>query len=515
MTLRGRAAKVDDEVAPGGGAGAGAPGGMAPGEFRAWGHRFVDWVSDYLERIDEYPVVARVKPGEVRDALDPKAPVAGEPVDALLRDFESVILPGVTHWNHPSFFGYFAVSGSGPGILGELLAAALNVNAMLWKSSPAATELEEVVLGWLRDFIGLPPEFAGAINDTASTSTFLALAAARERGLPEARETGLAGAPPGTVYTSREAHSSVLKAVHAIGLGREGVRAIATVPGRAMDPAALAAAINHDVTSGLRPLAVVATIGTTSTTAVDPVGAIAEIARSRGLWLHVDAAYAGPAAALPELRHHFTGWERADSVVINPHKWLFTPVDCSVLYVRNPAELRAAFSLVPSYLETAETGVSHLMDHGLALGRRFRSLKLWFVMRYFGQEGLRVILARHVDMARRLAAAVDREAGWERWRPSPFSLVVLRRSPAGVRGRERDALNTAIMDRVNDSGAAFLSPTQIDGETWLRCAIGNIHTTERHVDAAWEALRGAARSSLPRPWPADNPSGHSTSRSNR
>lgn len=467
------------------------PGGMAPGEFREWGHRFVDWVADYLEGVGDYPVLARTKPGAVRDALPARAPAAGEPFDAILDDFRSVIVPGITHWNHPAFFGYFAVSGSGPGILGELLAAALNVNAMVWKSSPAATELEEVTLGWLRDFVGLPATFSGTINDTASTSTFLALAAARERHLPEAREDGMAGAPAGRVYTSREAHSSVLKAVHALGFGRRGVRTVATGPDRAMDPGALVAAINHDVTSGFRPLAVVATIGTTSTTAVDPVAQIAEIARSRGLWLHIDAAYAGVAAALPGMRRHFAGWERADSIVVNPHKWLFTPVDCSVLYVRDPARLRAAFSLVPAYLETPETGVTHLMDHGLALGRRFRALKLWFVMRYFGREGLRAILIDHVALARRLADRVDAASGWERWRPSPFSLVALRRSPAGVGGGERDALNTAIMERVNDSGAAFLSPTGIDGETWLRFAVGNIHTTARHVDAAWAALEEA------------------------
>ena len=465
---------------------------MAPGEFREWGHRFVDWVGDYLEGIDRYPVLAGTKPGEVRDALPTEPPVTGEPVDALFEDFRSVIVPGITHWNHPAFFGYFAVSGSGPGILGELLAAALNVNAMVWKSSPAATELEEVTLGWLRGFVGLPAAFAGTINDTASTSTFLALVAARERHLPEARENGMAGAPAGRVYTSREAHSSVLKAVHALGFGRRGVRAIATGPDRAMDPAALADAINHDVTSGFRPLAIVATIGTTSTTAIDPVAPIADIARSRSLWLHIDAAYAGVAAALPEMRRHFRGWEGADSIVINPHKWLFTPVDCSALYVRDPAQLRAAFSLVPAYLETPETDVTHLMDHGLALGRRFRALKLWFVMRYFGQEGLREILAGHITLARRLAGLVDGAAGWERWRPSPFSLVVLRRSPAGVSGGERDALNLSIMDRVNESGTALLSPTEIDGETWLRFAIGNIHTTVDHVDMTWDALRSAA-----------------------
>lgn len=469
-----------------------APGGMAPGEFRRWGHRFVDWVGDYLEEIGDYPVLAGTKPGQVRDALPTEAPLTGDPFEAVFEDFRSVIVPGMTHWNHPAFFAYFAVSGSGPGILGELLAAALNVNAMVWKSSPAATELEEVTLGWLRSFLGLPSVFRGTINDTASTSTFVALAAARERHLPEARQDGMAGAPPGRVYTSSEAHSSVLKSVHALGFGRRGVRAIATGPNRAMDPAALAKAIEHDVTSGFRPLAVVATIGTTSTTAVDPVGAVAGIARSHNLWLHIDAAYAGVAAALPGMRRHFADWEHADSIVVNPHKWLFTPVDCSVLYVRDPAQLREAFSLVPAYLETPETGVTHLMDHGLALGRRFRALKLWFVMRYFGREGLRNILAGHIALARHLADRVDAAPGWERHRPSPFSLVVLRRSPTGVRGRERDALNTAIMERVNDSGTAFLSPTEIDGETWLRFAIGNIHTAAHHVDTTWEALRDAA-----------------------
>ena len=469
-----------------------APGGMPPAEFREWGHRFIDWVADYLEGVGEYPVLAQVEPGEVREGLGREAPAEGESFGALFRDFQSVILPGITHWNHPAFFAYFPVSGSGPGILGELLAAALNVNAMVWKSSPAATELEEVTLDWLRSFVGLPPEFAGTINDTASTSTFLALAAARERCLPEAREAGMAGAPPGRVYTTPEAHSSVMKAVHALGLGREGVRAVATGPERGMDPAALAEAIDHDVTSGCRPLAVVATIGTTSITAVDPVGAVAEVAAAWNIWLHVDAAYGGPAAALPEMRSHFEGWERADSIVINPHKWLFTPVDCSVLYVRDPAGLRAAFSLTPAYLETGEEGVVHLMDHGLALGRRFRALKLWFVMRYFGQDGLRAHLEHHIALARHLAASVDRTPGWERWRPSPFSLVVLRHSPGGVAGPERDALNLAVMDRVNESGTALLSHTEIDGELWLRFAIGNIHTLAEHVDAAWEALQEAA-----------------------
>ena len=466
---------------------------MPPGDFRESGHRFIDWVADYLEGIREYPVLARVRPGDVREALGREVPPDGEPMETLLEDFESTVVPGITHWNHPSFFAYFAISGSGPGILGELLAAALNVNAMVWKSSPAATELEQVTLDWLRAFLGLPPGFLGTINDTASTSTFSALAAAREKLLPEARERGLAGAPPGRVYTTAEAHSSVLKSVHALGLGREGVRVVPTGPLRGMDPAALAGAVDHDVTSGFRPIAVVTTIGSTSINAVDPVGAIADVAARYGIWLHVDAAYAGVAAALPDMESHFAGWERADSIVINPHKWLFTPVDCSVLYVRDPAALRAAFSLTPAYLETGEHGVSHLMDHGLALGRRFRALKLWFVMRYFGQRGLRAHLARHVALARRLAEKIDAEEDWERWRPTPFSLVVLRHAPPGVRGERRDAVNLAVMDRVNRSGTAFLAQTEIDGDTWLRFAIGNIHTGAEHVDATWNALREAGR----------------------
>ena len=341
---------------------------MPPGEFRRWGHRFVDWVADYLEEVGGHPVLARVQPGDVARGLAAEAPMKGEPMEALLGDFQSLVVPGITHWNHPGFLGYFAVSGSGPGILGELLTAALNVNAMVWKSAPAATELEQVTLDWLRGFIGLPSAFTGTINETASISTFHALAAARERGLPEAAAPGLAAAPPGRIYTTPETHSSIAKAVHALGLGREGLHVVATGRGRGMDPAALDEAVRRDVAAGFRPLAVVATIGTTSVTAVDPVDAVADVAAARGIWLHVDAAYAGPAAALARMRSHFRGWERAESIVINPHKWLFTPIDCSALYVRDPAALNAAFSLTPAYLETGEAAVAHNMDLGLALG---------------------------------------------------------------------------------------------------------------------------------------------------
>ncbi len=469
------------------------PGGMPPGEFRRWGHLFVDWAADYLDGIEREPVLSMAEPGDVRARLPVDPPERGEDMDELLQDLQDVVMPGITHWNHPAFFAYFAVSGSGPGILGELAAAALNVNAMVWASSPAATELEEATTDWLGRFVGLPGEFQGVIHDTASTSTFLALIAARERGLPESCEDGLAAAPRGRVYTTGEAHSSVLKAAHAAGLGRRGVvRVDVTRAGGAMDPEALACAIALDEERDLRPLAVVATVGTTSTNAVDPIQAVAAVAERKGTWLHVDAAYAGPAASLPEKRGHFRGWERADSIVINPHKWLATPVDCSVLYVRDPNTLRAALSLVPAYLQTDRDCGTDLMDLSLALGRRFRALKLWFVMRYFGEDGLRAMIARHIRLARQFSRWVDASGEWERWRPSPFSLVVFRYAPAGMTDGEREGANRDILARVNRSGTAFLSHTEVAGELWIRLAIGNIHTDERHVRAAWKELERAA-----------------------
>ncbi|HZD04021.1 MAG TPA: pyridoxal-dependent decarboxylase, partial [Longimicrobiales bacterium] len=353
---------------------------MPPGELRRHGHAVVDWIADYLEGLDDLPVLAQVSPGDVRSALPSAAPSEGDAMEDVLADFRDVILPGVTHWNHPSFHGYFAVTGSGPGILGEMISAALNINAMVWRSSPAGTELEEMTLDWLREMLGLPPGFRGVIQDTASTSSLVALAAAREAAYPEVRGHGLAGAPRGRIYASEEAHSSITKAALTLGFGREGVQPVATDREFRMDPEALRTAVSRDLDAGIRPVAVVATLGTTSTTSVDPVAAAADVAAEHGMWLHVDAAYAGPAAVLPELRPLFDGWERADSIVVNPHKWLFTPVDCSALLMRRPEDVRAAFSLVPEYLRTAEgEAATNLMDYGVALGRRFRALKLWFV----------------------------------------------------------------------------------------------------------------------------------------
>src|SRR3989442_13119408 len=345
---------------------------MDPAEFRKHGYALVDWVADYLANSDRYPVLSRVSPGDVRNALPACAPEHGEPFERILEDFERIIVPGLTHWNHPGFLAYFAITASAPGVLAEFLSAALNVQAMLWRTSPAATELEEVALGWLRDLLGLPAAFEGVIYDTASVATLHVLAAARQAALPGVRERGLAGAPRLAVYCSEHAHSSVDKAVILIGLGQEALRKIPTDAAFRLRPHALAQAIAEDRASGFTPMAVVATVGTTSTTSVDPVPALAETCAAEGVWLHVDAAYAGVAALVPDHRDVVAGCERADSLVVNPHKWLFTPFDLSAFYCRRMDAVRAAFSLVPEYLVTTESAPGpHLMDPGGPAGRRF------------------------------------------------------------------------------------------------------------------------------------------------
>jgi aromatic-L-amino-acid decarboxylase len=472
-------------------------GDMPPEELRRLASQVVDWIVDYLANVDDLPVLADVSPGEIRDALPASAPDRGESMDDVLADFREIVLPGVTHWNHPSFHGYFAVTGSGPGILGEMITAALNVNAMVWRSSPAGTELEELTLDWLRDLLGLPRDFKGVIQDTASTSSLVALAAAREEGLPEARELGLAAAPRARIYASEEAHSSIAKAAVTLGLGRDGIRRIRTDDRFRMDVGALRAAVEEDRAEGIRPVAVVATIGTTSTTSVDPVEAIGELAREHRLWLHVDAAYAGAAAIIPELRPLFYGWERADSIVLNPHKWLFTPVDCSALLMRRPEAVRAAFSLVPEYLRTAEGDrATHLMDYGVALGRRFRALKLWFVMRYFGREGIVNRIREHVRLARWLADRVDEDPAWERVEPAYFSTVVFRWAPAGVAPEDQDDATEAILTKLNASGRVFVSHTRLRGRYWIRLSIGNLGTTQDHLRRTWDLIRETAEETL-------------------
>jgi aromatic-L-amino-acid decarboxylase len=468
-------------------------GDMPEAEIRPGARAVADWIADYLTGVAEYPVLAQVRPGEIRDRLPDLMPEKGEPFPAMMKDFQEIILPGVTHWNHPGFFAYFSITGSAPGVFGEMLASALNVNAMVWRSSPVGTELEEQTLKWLRDLLGLPDFFDGTINDTASSSTLYALAAAREEKLPEAADLGLSAAPRGRFYTSEQAHSSVEKAVITLGFGRQGTRLIPTDDVFRMVPSELKKAVEEDLEAGIRPLGVVATLGTTSTTSVDPIADIVEIARDYDLWLHVDAAYGGPAAAVPEFRPLFSGWEHADSIVVNPHKWLFTPIDCSVLYVRDPEQLRRAFSLTPEYLTTSETGKArNLMDFGVSLGRRFRSLKLWFVLRYFGVEGVRNRIRHHVAMAREVASWVDAAPDWERMAPVPFSTVVIRFAPEGCSPEEQDHLNRSIMDYVNETGEFFLSHTVLNGVVCLRVALGNLRTRWEHLHRFWELLLLAA-----------------------
>lgn len=472
-------------------------GDLPAADFRMAAHAVVDWIAEYLENPSAHPVRSRVRPGDVRNALPASPPLHGEPLDAMLRDFHATILPGITHWNHPGFFAYFANSGSYPGILGELLTAALNANGMLWVTSPAVTELEELALDWLRQLMGLDSGWSGQITDTASVSTFYALAAARERAGLDVRTRGLAGRtdmPRLRVYCSEHAHSSIDKAVMALGLGHENCVKIAVDEHFRMRPDALQAAIAADVAAGYKPIAVVPCVGTTSITSIDPVPALVQIARQYDCWVHVDAAYGGVAAIVPELRYLLDGVDGADSLVVNPHKWLFTPMDCSVLFTRDPDTLRRAFALLPEYLVTRTPDTTtNLMDYGIQLGRRFRALKLWMVMRAYGAEGLAERIRHHCELAREFAGMVHFEGGWELTAPVTLSLVCFRYAPEGASEETIAALNAAIMERVNARGQVYLSHTKLDGRYTLRLAIGNIRTDREHVELAWRELREAAR----------------------
>ena len=449
-------------------------------EFRAAAHRAVDWVADYLENIERYPVLSGVQPGDVQRQFDASASENATPYEQLLQRFEATILPGITHWNHPSFFAYFSITGSQAGILGELLSAAINANGMLWKTSPSVTEIETVVLRWLRDALGLPADLFGIINDTASINVFLALAGAREALGLDIRGQGMTGRdlPPLRIYCSEHAHSSVEKAALALGFGQTGVVKIASDEHFRMRTDLLEEAIARDRAAGALPCAIVATVGTTSTAAVDPVRAAGEIAARENCWLHVDAAYAGSAAICPELRTMWDGIEHADSVVTNPHKWLFTPVDCSVLYTRRPDVLRQTFSLVPEYLKTTDTAEINYMDYGLQLGRRFRALKLWMVLEHYGLEHIRSVIREQIRFAERLAAALRERPDVEVLSQS-LSVVVFRL-------RAGDDATMALLEKMNASGRLFVSHTKLHGHYGIRVAIGNGATEWHHVAAVLE-----------------------------
>ncbi len=448
-------------------------------EFREWGHKLIDWVADYLDNPERYPVLSNVSPNDIINALPPRGPEQGEPMDRIFADFERVILPGITHWNHPDFLAYFANTSSPPAILAELLAAALNANGILWKTSPAVTELEVVALRWLADWLGLPADWFGMILDTASTGNLHALAAARAHACPELRDSG---APNNLiVYCSEHAHSCIEKGAMALGFGRKNVRRIQSDESFRMRTDLLEQAIASDRATGLIPCCIAATVGTTSTTAIDPVPAIADIAEREGIWLHVDTAYAGSAAVVPEFRWVLDGCDRADSLVVNPHKWLMVPVDCSVFYCRHRDILRWAFSLSAEYLEITDAGLN-LTEYAVPLGRRFRALKLWFVLRYYGHEGLAAIIRNQIAMARELEQKIAADPAFEIFAPSELSVVCFRR-------RGTNEANRALMESINSTGPFFLSNTTLNGQYVIRIAVGNLGTSRTTLDALWTTIR--------------------------
>jgi len=466
-------------------------------EFSAAAHELVDWIANYIRTVDQYPVRARTAPGDIARAMAAHAPANGEPLEVILRDAREKLLPGITHWQHPGFLGYFGITASTPGILAEMLAAALNVNGMIWATSPAATELEQVVMRWLAEVLGIGDAWFGQITDTASTSTLLALAAARDADPSiDARGRGLAGRadlPALRVYCSEFAHSSVDKAVMTLGIGHQNLVKIPVDQRFRLRPDALASAIAADRAAGYRPIAIVATVGTTSVASIDPVNAIADIAEREKLWLHVDASYAGAAAIAPEFRWVLDGVMRVDSLVVNPHKWMAVPVGCSALWVRHAESLRRAFTLVPEYLRTSAGDVLDYHDVGFQLGRPFRALKLWMVMRAYGVNGLAGIIRKHCALAKQFAAWVRAGDGWEASAPVELSLVCFRYAPKGMSPAEADAANTRILETVNKGGHALLSHTKLNDRVVLRLAIGNFRTEEQHIHTAWADLQAAAR----------------------
>lgn len=472
-------------------------GDISSEEFRKYGHKIVDWIAKYLEEIENFPVLSQNKPNELKNSLPLSAPERGEALDVILADFERLILPAVTHWNHPNFHGLFSTSSSAVGIFGEMLAAAFDMKAMLWRTAPASTELEQVTLSWLREMLRLPANFNGIIYDTASISSLHAIAMARQRLMPDIREKGMSGRriPLLKLYCSEQAHSSIDKATILIGLGKKAITKIPTDENFRMKTSELKKAIQQDKKKGYLPFCVVATIGTTSTTSVDNVKLTAEICAENGLFLHVDAAYAGAAAILPEMQHHFEGWELADSIVINPHKWLFTPFDLSVLYVKDLKLLKDTFSLVPEYLKTNEE-VTNQMDYGIQLGRRFRSLKLWFIMRYFGQDGMKARIYEDCRLAQLFASWVASSANFQLLAPVNFSLVCFRAYKEKLSEEEINLLNEKIMNEINASGKAYLSHTKLNGKFALRLSIGSLHTEERHLEKIWDLLNETLRKIL-------------------
>lgn len=470
---------------------------MTPEEFRIAGHRIVDWIADYRTQLSAgaFPVQSAVKPGDILGRIGSSAPAGGEPADAIFADFVRDILPGITHWQHPSFFGYFPSNASLPSVLGDMLSTGLGVIGLNWQSSPALTELETAMVRWVRDLVGLSEQWTGVLQDTASTATLVALISARERTTDYSGAKGglQANTRPLVVYTSEHAHSSVEKAAVLAGFGRDHIRAIASDENFALSIPALEKALAEDRARGLKPCCVIATSGTTSTTAMDPIRAIAQIARREGLWMHVDAAMAGSAMLLPEIRAHWDGIDAADSIVVNAHKWLGAVFDCSLYFVRDPEHLIRVMSTNPSYLRSAvDAEVVNYRDWGIPLGRRFRALKLWFLLRAEGADRLRARLRRDLANAQWLAAAVRRTEHWRVVAPVPLQTVCIRHEPPGLQGDALDAHTQAWSARINESGLAYVTPARVAGRWLVRVSVGALLTERAHVEALWETMQRAA-----------------------
>jgi aromatic-L-amino-acid/L-tryptophan decarboxylase len=467
---------------------------MNPEEFRRHAHMLVDWMADYIENVGELPVTPDVRPRDISRKLPSAAPAEGEPFETLFRDFGELVMPGMTHWNHPGWFAYFPGNNSPPSVLAEMLTATLGAQCMSWATSPAATELEQVTMAWLAQMIGLPPGFTGVIQDTASTATLVALLSARERAADLSGAGFSLGGARLTVYASGEAHSSVNKGVKLAGYGVEQLRLVPVDARYAMQVDALERMIESDLEAGAIPACVVATIGTTSSTAVDPVDSIAQVCRKHGVWLHVDAAYAGTAAILPELRYLFAGFEHADSVVMNPHKWMLVNFDCSAYFVRDTSALLRTFQVRPEYLRTeADAEVVNFRDWGIQLGRRFRALKLWFVIRSYGITGLQALIRKHISLAHELAGWIDASPDFELMAPVPFGLVCFRYNPHKKDGDETDRINAALLARVNASRRVHLTHTRLGGRYVIRVVVGQRQTERRHVEEVWRLLQREGR----------------------
>jgi len=464
-------------------------------EFRKQAHELVDWIADYYDRIRDYPVKSQAAPGDIIKQLPAGPPEDGEPFDCIFEDFQSIIMPGVTHWQHPKFMAYFPANVSGPSVLGEMLTAALWSQCMLWQTSPAAAELEERMMAWLGGMIGLPPGFEGVIQDTASTATLCSIVTAREKHSDyQTNELGLAQGRTYAVYCSTETHSSIEKDVKIAGLGRANLRQVAVDDTFAMQPAALEAAIRQDLTDGVVPLCAIATIGTTGSTAIDPVRAIGEICRKYHVWFHVDAAFAGTAMLLPEFRHIGDGLEYADTFVFNPHKWMFTNFDCSAYFVRDREALVRTFEILPEYLKTSDgERVKNYRDWGIPLGRRFRALKLWFVIRSFGVNGLQEKVRRHIALAQETAEKIQATPDFELLAPVPLNVICFRYRPQTQNGAdELNRLNARLLADINQTGKLYLTHTKLHGTFTLRLVIAQTNVTAEDVAEAWELIRASA-----------------------